>query len=476
MSSSIANGYIKKGNTIVLLVVAVLACVVLTIFNYNTIKVVSGINAYISGESTYSKYQKEGVRHLLTYLTYEDTLQYQLFKEHISVPLYTGDGFRGLLNSSAESFVKNDFVKGQNHPEDVESIIWLYQGFKHYEFMKSAIETWRQGDSLIHALIHLGEDINQKILFQTGGADSLLKHEFFDEINDLSYALTVKETEFSAHMRKVAFNASRVLFWVNAIVITLMLASVVIFSNVLIFKLEKSQRKLESTNAGLIATNDKLDNFIYATSHELKSPINNLQGLLNLLFMYPASNPVQESIRNKMNASIVALTSNINRLEQLMLIHSEPDTDVVEINMRELLFQTLEEHNEFIEAAGVSVVTHFELEKLFYSRSGMNEIILNLLSNSIKYKAPDRPGEITISTYLKDAFFVLRFADNGMGMDAALHGDQIFGLFKRFHKNLSGNGVGLYLVKQIVERNGGFIRVESEIGVGTIFEIFLKKQ
>lgn len=476
MSQRIAIGSKRKRNGIFLLVVAVCACVVLTVFNYNTIKVVSSMNSYISGESTYSKHQKEGVRHLMTYLIYEDTMEYVLFLKHIAVPASAGDGFRGLLGTDSDSQITGSLSIGPSIPENVENIIWLYKGFGHYNFMKEAIHIWRQADTLINKLIILGSEINHSMPIMATEADSLLRLSFFNEINYLSNELTVKEQEFSTVMGRVGRKSARILFWVNAIVITIMLTSVVVFSDMLIQKLQKSQVKLEKINAGFVATNDKLNNFIFATSHELKAPINNLQGLLNLLFMIPATDPVQESIRNKMNASIVVLNSNINRIEQLMLIDSKPDTDVVEINLQQLLFQILEEQSEFIETAKISVVTHFEIAVVHYSESGIKEILLNLLSNSIKYKSPDRPGKIEISTYLKDDFLVLRFADNGLGMDVALHGDLIFGLFKRFHKNLSGSGVGLYLVKQIVERNGGKIKAQSEIGVGTIFKLFLHKR
>lgn len=434
------------------------------------------MNSYISGESTYSKNQKDGVRHLMTYLIYEDVMAYELFLHDISVPAGAGDGLRGLFKSSSDSLIIGAMSKGPSNPENIENIIWLYKGFGHYPFMKEAIDIWRQADTLINRLVILGVEINESIPLSDTEGDSLMKLNFFNEINYLSNELTLKERKFSASMGRVGRKSARILFWVNAIVITLMLTSVVAFSNMLIYRLQTSQTKLEKINAGFIATNDKLDNFIFATSHDLKAPINNLQGLLNLLFMIPATDPVQESIRNKMNASIIVLNANINRIEQLMLIGSKPDTDAVELNMSELLFQILEEQGEFLEAANISIVTHFKMEKLLYSESGIKEILLNLLSNSIKYRSPERPGKIEISTYLKDEFFVLRFADNGLGMDVGLHGDQIFGLFKRFHKNLSGSGVGLYLVKQIVERNGGRIKAQSEIGVATIFEIFLQKQ
>lgn len=466
----------RRGNGIFLLIASVFACTVLIIFNYNTIKLGSSITAYISGESQYSKSQKDGVRHLLAYIVSEEVSDYELFLDHISVPISTGRAFDAMINSRSDTLVRRAFLQGKNNPDDVENIIWLYKSFKHYPFLQEAIFLWSQADTLAHELIFIGQEINQSIPFANIEADSLRKLNFIQDINILSSELSEKEKEFSLLMGNVERKCSRILFWVNTIVITIMLAIVVVFSNILISKLERSRLELEHTNAGLIATNDKLDNFIFAASHNLKAPINNLEGLLKILGMVPVTDPLEKSIRDKMNASVTDLTSNINRIEEIMNLNSKPDVDPIWINIRKVTFQILEEHNEYIENANISVTTHFKVEKLLYSESGINQILISLLSNSIKYISSEKPGEIEISTYYKEGFVVLCFADNGLGMDVSLHGNQVFGLFKRYHKSLSGNGVGLYLVKQIVERNGGKIKVHSETNVGTTFEIFLQKK
>src|SRR5690606_16633577 len=143
--------------------------------------------------------------------------------------------------------------------------------------------------------------------------------------------------------------------------------------------------------------------------------------------------------------------------------------------LRQLFFQVIEENHVFIDSRKISILTKFKIEEVFYSVSSLKEIFWNLISNAIKYANPMKAQTLTILSYREGGYNVIRFSDNGLGVDLSSKGSEMFELFKRYHKDLSGSGVGLYLVKQIVERNGGMIKVKSRIGEGTIFDIFLQK-
>jgi signal transduction histidine kinase len=116
---------------------------------------------------------------------------------------------------------------------------------------------------------------------------------------------------------------------------------------------------------------------------------------------------------------------------------------------------------------GVSEI-HFPF---FYLQS----VFYNLLANAIKYRDPGRELIIRFEAQRidKQAFrFVI--ADNGLGFDMSRAKDKLFGVFKRFHPNIEGTGLGLHIVKSIVDAYGGEIAVNSEVGKGTTFEITLK--
>jgi signal transduction histidine kinase len=104
----------------------------------------------------------------------------------------------------------------------------------------------------------------------------------------------------------------------------------------------------------------------------------------------------------------------------------------------------------------------------------MDSILMNLISNAIKYRHPDRAPRISIRTTRVDGEVCLSVRDNGLGMDLDSYGDKLFTLYGRFHSHVDGKGLGLYLVRTHVQAMGGRIEVESEPGKGTAFSVFLK--
>jgi signal transduction histidine kinase len=95
------------------------------------------------------------------------------------------------------------------------------------------------------------------------------------------------------------------------------------------------------------------------------------------------------------------------------------------------------------------------------------------LSNAVKYRFPGRKSEVYIKTEVINKYVVLTVRDNGLGIDPEKK-DRIFKMFKRLHDHVEGSGVGLYIVKKIVENSGGMIEVESELGKGTEFKVYFK--
>src|SRR5690606_26629256 len=100
-------------------------------------------------------------------------------------------------------------------------------------------------------------------------------------------------------------------------------------------------------------------------------------------------------------------------------------------------------------------------------------IIYNLLSNAIKYQAPERPPVIQIHCNQTEQYTIVSIQDNGMGMKLP-DTSKIFTMFKRLHTHVEGTGIGLFMVKRIIENAGGKIAVESELGKGSRFSIYVK--
>ena len=112
-----------------------------------------------------------------------------------------------------------------------------------------------------------------------------------------------------------------------------------------------------------------------------------------------------------------------------------------------------------------------DINEYFTIKPYLYSIFLNLISNSVKYRQPDNHCVIEIMSHLLKNKIELTFSDNGMGIDLKKKGEQVFGLYKRFHENIEGKGIGLFMVKTQVETLGGKISIKSEQNVGTEFKI-----
>jgi signal transduction histidine kinase len=105
----------------------------------------------------------------------------------------------------------------------------------------------------------------------------------------------------------------------------------------------------------------------------------------------------------------------------------------------------------------------------------INSVVLNFLTNSIKYSDEKKESYSKVSIYENENYDILIFEDNGLGINLEKYGSKLFGLFNTFHKGHDSRGVGMYITKNQVEVMGGYIEVESQEGVGTTFKVYLKK-
>src|SRR5690606_5671462 len=235
--------------------------------------------------------------------------------------------------------------------------------------------------------------------------------------------------------------------------------------------LQESRRELKTINLGLIETNKQLDSFIYASSHDLKSPISNLEGLLRIFSIRAEiKDPDQKLLLDKMKLSIDHLKETINNIENLIRIDRSSEDDVTENDFEQALNHILEQNEMSFLTDHNEIRTDFKVKKITYSKLALKSIMYNMVSNAVKYQSPKRKLQLSVSTYYTAKKRIcMEFSDNGLGIDLEKHSKQLFSMFKRFHAHESGSGLGLYSVKQVLEKNGGEIQVESEVDKGTTF-------
>lgn len=236
--------------------------------------------------------------------------------------------------------------------------------------------------------------------------------------------------------------------------------------------------ELMQKNQELHKVNLDLDNFVYAASHDLKAPISNIEGLLTVLL---ESLP-QESLANDYNRKIIGMMQDsidrfkktISSLADVIKLQKGNTQLSSRVNLSEITQEVLLDLEQSIERTGADVRTSIDCNlAVHFSKSNLRSILYNLISNAIKYRSPDRLPIVRIRCEDGDAYVVLKVQDNGLGIDDK---ETIFNMFQRLHDHVEGTGVGLFMVRRIVENAGGKIEVESRLGEGSTFTVYLKKE
>ena len=238
---------------------------------------------------------------------------------------------------------------------------------------------------------------------------------------------------------------------------------------------KKQEKEKEQLIRELTQNNKDLKQFSYITSHNLRAPLSNLTGLLNLMHEYPVENLELREIINGFSTSTNLLNETINDLVKVVIIKDNPSIDKEEVLIKDVFENVFNQLSYLISLH--KPILKIELEKvsiLNINKAYLESILLNLFTNAIKYRSPKRTLRIFVSSKEQNNSIVLIFKDNGIGIDLERNRDKIFGLYQRFHNYSDSKGLGLYLVKSQVESMGGTIGVESEVDKGTTFTIIFK--
>jgi PAS domain S-box-containing protein len=235
---------------------------------------------------------------------------------------------------------------------------------------------------------------------------------------------------------------------------------------------DRTLRELNRTLQELTRLNVDLDNFVYTASHDLRSPIANLEGLQRVMAKRLASrlDHAEQEMMGLMEQSVGRLKRAIKELSEIAKIQKETQQPREELSFRQVVREVSQDIAPLITEASPQVVLALEVEEIYFPGKHLRSVFYNLLSNALKYRSPDRSPVIVISTRNEEGGVHLSVSDNGLGLTESQVG-KLFFMFKRLHTHVEGTGVGLYTVKRIVENYGGRIWVESQPDVGTTFHL-----
>ncbi|RPJ23726.1 MAG: PAS domain S-box protein, partial [Chloroflexi bacterium] len=240
-------------------------------------------------------------------------------------------------------------------------------------------------------------------------------------------------------------------------------------------KLNEAER--ETLIANLETKNAELERFTYTVSHDLKAPLITIRGFLGYIEQDVLSGDV-ERLKGDIQR-IIAATDKLQRLLNELLELSRigrlmnPPENVLLPNLIQEVIKLMEGH---FGERNVEVRVQEDLPVLFGDSQRLSEVIQNLLDNAVKFMGEQTKPVIEVGTRGEEnGMPVLYVRDNGMGI-APEHHERIFGLFNKLNPNIEGTGVGLAIVKRIVEVHGGRIWVESEPCKGTTFYFTFPKE
>ncbi len=221
--------------------------------------------------------------------------------------------------------------------------------------------------------------------------------------------------------------------------------------------------------------NKRLLNFAHIVSHNLRSHSGNLSMLLDCIET-ETDEDSKNSMFNMLHQAAGNLQETVEHLNEVVAMNSKITESLKPINLYIAVNHAIGNIQGLLNS--VSGICKSEIDNSVYVDAVpayLDSIILNFLTNAIKYKSEKRNLTIDISIEQEIEYVILLIKDNGLGIDLKMHGDKIFGMYKTFHKHKDARGIGLFITKNQIEAIGGKIEVESEIEYGTTFKIYFKK-
>ncbi len=219
--------------------------------------------------------------------------------------------------------------------------------------------------------------------------------------------------------------------------------------------------------------NERLLNFSYIVSHNLRSHTSNISSIMSLIETAETEDERNEmiqllrSVSNSLNETMLHLNEVISIRNNSGLVSEPLDLKLYIDSAKNILTEQINANDVDLNIDVPSDTT------VNYNPAYLESILYNLLSNSIRYRHPDRKPVVSIEYATESKKKVLKISDNGIGIDLVKYADKIFGMYKTFTSNPESKGIGLFITKNQIEAMGGSITVESEPNIGTTFKIYM---
>jgi len=289
------------------------------------------------------------------------------------------------------------------------------------------------------------------------------------KINTITTELTQKERAFSNTLGNASRSIDMYLFSANIILTILIVGSLIAYVVIIINKLVKSEHELIKKNKDLTVINREMDTFVYSASHDLRSPITSLKGLVQIT-LHENKEPKVEKYLNLMNT----VTDKLDTFIKEIIDFSRNKRTTVNnetLSLKNIIEESIAQNKYLPGARNILIEKEINVDTIYADALRMKIILNNVISNAIKYSDEQKNNKvIVIKTCRSGAYCIIEIEDNGIGISEEYH-ERIFDMFFVTENNQKGTGLGLYIVKETVEKLNGTISVESKKDIGTKFII-----
>jgi PAS domain S-box-containing protein len=235
---------------------------------------------------------------------------------------------------------------------------------------------------------------------------------------------------------------------------------------------KKEEQEKEIITKDLIRRNRNLEQFSYIISHNLRAPVANILGFAELLKIENSDPGLIIDTMKGMSVAAKNMDLVIRDLNEILNVSSAVSENKAVVHFQDLVEDISLSIDNLIKKENVIIRSDFKsVDNMLSIKTYLYSIFYNLILNSIKFHKPDIRPLIEIKSVRTLNGLQLIFKDNGMGIDLEKHQNNLFGLYKRFHLQVEGKGMGMFMVKTQVETLGGKISVSSEVNKGTEFTI-----
>ncbi|HYG39854.1 MAG TPA: ATP-binding protein [Cytophagales bacterium] len=245
-------------------------------------------------------------------------------------------------------------------------------------------------------------------------------------------------------------------------------------NNSLEIKVEERTKMLQEAMENLLKQNQNLEQFSFVISHNLRSPISQVVGLLSIFNKNNFQDPANVTIIQYLEKASGNMDEIVKDLNKILLMRNSGENKEM-VSLKEATETALESIRSLINESSTSIqVDVSETESIYTNKAYLNSILYNLVSNAIKFRSPFRASHVSIKSKMEGNNICLNVIDNGLGIDLTkVNKEKLFKLYQRMHLHTDGKGMGLFIVKEQVEALKGRIEVESEPDKGATFKVYL---